>query len=503
MPSQMSRLADIPLPRAALRTWRCLDGEWAPRAMTIAWQMTDPLSTLDASAYTRFVSAVLFPLHERVKGHASVAVRRRLEASQWLPPDQMRAEQVKRLRTFLSSIAVRVPYWRDLFHEVGFDPASVVSIDDLAVLPLLTKATIRANTERMRASDAGELTRHNTGGSSGEPLVFYIGKDRKSHDVGSKWRATRWWGVDIGDREAVVWGSPIEHGMQDRVRLWRDRLMRSTLLPAFEMSEAKLDGFVAHLRAQRPRMLFGYPSSLTHIARHARERGVRLDDLGVKVAFCTSERLYDNQRAAISEAFGCPVANGYGGRDAGFIAHECPHGGMHLTAEDIVVEVVDAGGRVLPAGQAGEIVVTHLASGDFPFVRYRTGDVGALDDQPCPCGRGLPLLRDLQGRSTDFVVAADGTVMHGLALIYVVRDLAGIRSFKITQWTRDRTEVLLVPDAGFDPSNPTRIEEGLKRRLGPGVAIEVRLVDEIAPERSGKYRYVISHALPAAEDARA
>ena len=100
---------------------------------------------------------------------------------------------------------------------------------------------------------------------------------------------------------------------------------------------------------------------------------------------------------------------------------------MHITAEDIIVETIGADGRPVGAGASGEIVVTHLASRDFPFIRYRTGDFGVLDTRLCACGRGLPLLREIQGRSTDFVVAADGTLMHGLALIYVIRDLAGRR----------------------------------------------------------------------------
>jgi phenylacetate-CoA ligase len=228
-------------------------------------------------------------------------------------------------------------------------------------------------------------------------LIFFIGRERVSHDVAAKWRATRWWGVDIGDPELVVWGSPIELGAQDRVRQLRDKVLRTDLLPAFEMNPAALDGMVGRIRAVRPRMLFGYPSALSRIAQHALDRGLSMADLGIRVVFVTSERLYDNQRALIESTFGCPVANGYGGRDAGFIAHQCPAGGMHLTAEDIIVETLDESGRPTPPGAAGEIVVTHLATSHFPFVRYRTGDVGVLDDKPCSCGRGLPLLREIQG----------------------------------------------------------------------------------------------------------
>jgi phenylacetate-CoA ligase len=219
---------------------------------------------------------------------------------------------------------------------------------------------------------------------------------------------------------------------------------------------------------------------------------VRLDDLGVKVAFVTSERLYPEQRAAIERAFACPVANGYGGRDAGFIAHQCPAGSLHITAEDIVLETVDAEGRAVPAGQPGEIVVTHLATGEFPFIRYRTGDVGVLSDAACACGRGLPVLAEVQGRTTDFVVAADGTVMHGLALVYVLRDLPGVQHFRIVQESLALTRIELVATPAQDAVRDAAIVAAFRRRLGAGVEVRIEPVEAIARERSGKYRYVQS-----------
>lgn len=446
------------------------------------------------SLYTSFVSAFVFPVHERIKSHDTVAIRRQMEEAQWWTADRLADFQLQRLRDLLQDVAVNVPYYRDLFARIGFDPNTVRSTSDLQRLPFLTKTVIRANTESLKHKRAQGLTRFNTGGSSGEPLIFFIGTKRVSHDVAAKWRATRWWDVDIGDPEIVIWGSPIELGKQDRIKHWRDKLLRTQLLPAFEMSESKLDQFIATIRAIKPRMLFGYPSALTHIAKHARKRGVAMDDLGIRVAFVTSERLYDDQRHTIADTFGCRVANGYGGRDAGFIAHECPAGGMHLTADDIVVEIVDEQGQVQAPGVAGEIVVTHLSTNDFPFIRYRTGDIGVLGATPCSCGRGLPLLQDIQGRSTDFVVAADGTVMHGLSLIYILRDIVGVQAFKVIQETRTLTRVLLVTDDSFPAEAIAQIINGFKQRLGADVAVAVEQVDAIPAEKSGKFRYIVSHA---------
>lgn len=445
------------------------------------------------SLYTRIIANLVFPLQERLKRHDTMRRKRALEQSQWLSTEQILALQQEKLQAFISQISSTVPYYRQLFHALGLTAADINSVAALQQLPFLNKAVIREQFDNLKADNSTGLKRFNTGGSSGQPLIFMLGNERVSHDVAAKWRATRWWSVDIGDKEIVAWGSPIELGAQDRMRLWRDALFRSTLIPAFDLTEDKLLAFLAQIRQSKPKMLFGYPSVFHLLAKTAEKHQINMQQLGIKVIFVTSERLYPYQRELISQVFKAPVANGYGGRDAGFIAHECPHGSLHLSAEDIIVEIVSPEGQVLPAGEKGEIVVTHLATSEFPFVRYRTGDIASLGTEPCSCGRGLPVLASVEGRSTDFVVAADGTMMHGLALIYILRDIPGIEAFKIIQHSLSETEVQLVwPDGPLPTDIATAIQRGLQARLGAEVGITVNQLDEIAPEASGKYRYVIS-----------
>lgn len=447
------------------------------------------------SLYTSFVANILFPAQETYKGHTTLKVRKAMDDSQWWSGDKLEFLRVERLRRLLTLAGTHVPYYRELFAKLAFNPEAVATTADLQKLPFLTKAIIRAEGERMKSDIAQGLARFNTGGSSGEPLIFFIGNERISHDVAAKWRATRWWNVDIGDPEIVVWGSPIELTAQDKMRQIRDRLMRTELLSAFEMSESRLDDFITSIRKKKPAMLFGYPSSLSLIARHAEKRGIAMNDLGIKVAFVTSERLYDHQRDDISRVFACPVANGYGGRDAGFIAHQCAQGGMHITAEDIIVEIVDKDGKPVPTGIDGEVVVTHLATSDFPFIRYRTGDVASLSTKQCSCGRTLPMLEDIQGRATDFVMAADGTIMHGLALVYPIRDIPGIAAFKVVQESLELVVVNIVPEENCNPDVERLIAEGLIARLGKTVHVEVLRVNEIPREKSGKFRYIQSHVI--------
>ena len=442
--------------------------------------------------YTKFVANVIFPLHEKIKQHQTVAIVKELEKSQWNSTEQILAEQAERLKRFIDKAYEHVPYYRKVMDDRGLTPKDIQSVEDLSKLPFLTKAEIKEHFEQLKSSVSGPVSKFNTGGSSGTPLIFLLGKERVSHDVAEKWRATRWWGVDLGDKEIVAWGSPIELNSQDKIKLLRDKLIRSKLIPAFDMNDEKLAAFIDTIKSFRPKMLFGYPSVFALIAKYAAKHNISLNDLGIDVVFVTSERLYPYQREQIEGAFGCQVANGYGGRDAGFIAHQCPHGGMHISAEDIVVEIIDPQGNVLPPGQSGEIVVTHLATSDFPFIRYKTGDIATMSTETCACGRGLPMLEDIQGRTTDFIVAADGTVMHGLALIYVLREINEVGEFKIVQQSKLLTEIQIIPNGEFSEAIKQQVISGMKARLGQEVEIGIELVDSIPAEKSGKFRYVIS-----------
>lgn len=442
--------------------------------------------------YTKLVANWLFPLHEKLKKHDTVAIKKALEKSQWQSQSEITQQADTRLQAFITRAVANVPYYQQLFNQHSLSTQDIKSKADLAKLPFLTKTEIRSHFEQLKSVTSGPVKPFTTGGSSGTPLTFLLSNERVSHDVAEKWRATRWWDVDIGDKEIVAWGSPIELGAQDKVRVIRDKLFRSTLVPAFDMNESKLLGFIKQIKASKPKMLFGYPSVYSLIAKTAKEKNIDLSQSGVKVIFVTSERLYPYQRELIEQVFAAPVANGYGGRDAGFIAHQCPGGKMHISAEDLIVEIIDPQGNTVKDGESGEIVVTHMATSDFPFIRYRTGDIGAIDTELCSCGRGLPVLKDIEGRTTDFVVAHDGTVMHGLALIYILRELDGIEEFKIVQESIDLTRIEIVPTNELPVQLKDEIIKGFQARLGQEVNVEIDIVNQILPEKSGKFRYVIS-----------
>jgi phenylacetate-CoA ligase len=440
---------------------------------------------------------VVYPLQERALRRPTFAYLADLERSQWFTREAIEELQRDKLLGLLRGALDHCSWHAQRIRASGLADEverGELTLDDLRRLPTMTKADAREHGEAMRWSDVpGGTFRYNTGGSSGEPLVFQFGRWRQASDAAGRIRARRWWGADLGDREVYLWGAPVELGRTDRIKTIRDRMLNQLLLNAFEMSPRNMDDYVTAIRAYRPQCIYGYASSVALLATHARERGIALKSPGLRVVCTTGEPLYPHQRALIAEVFDAPVANEFGSRDIGFTAHETPAGESLLMSESIIVEVLDDHGKPTPPGGIGEAVMTGLCSEAQPFIRYRTGDMLRLGARPASCGRGLHVIAEIAGRNTDFVVRADGTIMHALAVIYAVRATEGVAEFKVIQHTPTDVEVLVVRDARWSAASEAGIVRGLEERMGASCRVTIRVVDAIATEHSGKHRYVVSH----------
>ena len=440
---------------------------------------------------------VVYPLHERLLKRPTFAYLDSLEQSQWLSRAALERMQMQKLTELLQTAARHSPWHAERMSAAGLDiddGGATLTLDDLRRLPVMTKQDARANVDRIRwAGVPGGAARYNTGGSSGEPLIFYFGRRRQASDAAGRIRARRWWGVDVGDREVYLWGAPAELNKTDRIKTLRDGLLNQLVLNAFAMSAPNMDAYLDAVQAFRPKCIYGYASSVALLAARASARGLRLRLPELRVVCTTGEPLYPHQRKLIEDVFGVPAANEFGSRDIGFTAHETPHRQMLLINESIILEVLDRAGRPVEAGELGEAVMTGLCSDAQPFIRYRTGDMVRVSTQPCSDGRGLHVLDEVVGRTTDFVVRPDGVIMHALAVIYVLRAVEGIAEFKLVQHALRDVEVLLVPDGRWSNACHAQVMAGLAARLGSEVRIRIRMVEAIPVEASGKYRYVVSN----------
>ena len=442
------------------------------------------------------VRGVLYPGLELLRSRRTFDNLDELERTQWWSPDELGALQRTKLRDLLSHAADHCPYYRELFETGGLDPRGPDPWAVLGKLPLLDKSTIRARRSDLTWPGApGGVQVSVTGGSTGEPLRFHFDRRRQGYDKAARMRTHRWFGADVGEGEVYLWGNPLETRAGDRLKSLRDRLTNELLLSAFDLTAERMAVYLDRIARFDPRCIFGYPSSLMLLCRYGRSIGRTGGSPSLRVVFVTGELLDDVQRRTIAEYFSVPVANGYGSREAGFIAHDCPHGRMHVTDENVIVEVLGDDGRSMDAGDCGEVAVTHLDAYAMPLIRYRTGDVGRRITGACGCGRGLSCMDIIGGRRTDHLVATDGTLMHGLSLIYVLREIDGVARFQIRQDALGAVEIRVVPTETLDDGDRRRIERGARDLLGPDVDVGLRLVERIDTTASGKFRCVISDAV--------
>lgn len=444
--------------------------------------------------HPKLVKYVISPIHESIFGRKTFSYLKEMERLQWVSAEKLAQLRFEKLKALLIHSQENIPFYRERFKASGFDPFRMQCIEDIRRLPLLSKAEIRKNLDRMKWENCpGGLTRFNTGGSSGEPLVFYFDKRRQAYDKAARAMTHRWWNIDIGDNELYLWGSPVEITKQDRLKTFRDTLTNELLIGAFEISKSKLPDMVQQLKGFKPKCVFGYPSTISLFCKMAREQGFSLQDTGVQVVFSTAEVLYEEQRETIGKAFGgIPVVDGYGSREGGFISHQCPEGSYHVMDPNYIVEYIKEDHPVKP-GVDGEVVITHLDAWGMPFIRYRTGDVAQPGDGICRCGRVFSTMKHIRGRTTDFIVTPDGRWQHALSLIYIVRDIEGVDQFKIIQEKLDHVRVLLkVHEELFPEGGGARIVDGIRKRMGDSVKVSVEIVPAIERDASGKYRYVVS-----------
>jgi phenylacetate-CoA ligase len=435
----------------------------------------------------------VFRAQEAAMHRPTFAVLEELERTQWLSYDAMKAYQVLRLNALLQTAQEHCPWHADRMRESGLDRAvraGAFLLSDLPRLPTMNKRDARENIERLVWRGApGGVFKYTTGGSSGEPLIFYFGRARQAADAAGRLRARRWWGVQPGEREVYLWGAPVELSKTDRIKTLRDRLVNQLLLNAFEMSPVRMDDYLGAIQSWNPKAIYGYASSLALLAAHADARSIKMGLPALRVVSSTGEPLFPHQRELIERVFGVPVSVEYGARDAGLMALQSPEGTLLQMSETHLIEVLDDAGSPV---EEGEAVITCLVSEAQPFIRYRTGDVVRRSGKVDPSGRGLDVLDTVVGRQTDFIVAADGRIMHALAVIYVLRAIPGVGQFKLIQHSIDRLEVQVVPDARWNDTAASHVVEGLRARLGSTLAVDLTLLDAIAPEASGKHRYVVS-----------
>jgi phenylacetate-CoA ligase len=436
--------------------------------------------------YTEFsLPYIVYAINEAVLGRATLGYLKKLKIIEKYPAQELKQFQFEGLKRLLLHAYGCVDYYRDVFGKAGFDPEKMASFEDFNKVPFLTKEDIRSNQKGFISKDKKrKLTRYATSGSTGHPLKFYLSNERIASNKAAYLMLYAWWGLKIGDREVVLWSSSRDLMAYNFIKKIRDRLLNTRLFSAFQMSEDTMYKYAKLLQSYRPKDIFGYAHSIYILARLAKNRNLRLNDLGLKVVFTTAELLHDYQRKVIEEVFGCPVCNCYGGRESGLVAFECPKGNMHLNPL-IYAEFIN-----------NDIIITDLYSYGMPFIRYKTGDQGILSDKKeCPCGISFPIVEKIMGRDTDYVVGPKGEFIHPLALEYIFRESEDVDYFRIVQKKEDELVIDLLVTSKFDKRLEQAIRDKIDLAMGGPVKTGFKYIKEDEIPQHDKYKFVISEVI--------
>lgn len=422
-----------------------------------------------------------------------------LERTQWASLDELNRIQEMELGKLLRHAYESTPYYRRRFDEMSLRPDDVRAVEDLAKLPLMTRdeATDTLEERTSRKAPLPEIKKM-TSGTTGRPLTFAYDRGSEYWRQAAKLRGYAWAGYRPGDRTLHFWGSVASVQAQrarTRVKQELDHLLRrETYVNCANLSEAALEEAVSKIRRLRPSVMVCYAQAGAALARYIVESKKRVwNDI---VVISAAERLFPQDRAFMVEAFGPGVFETYGSREVMLIAAECSsHEGLHVSMENLVVEVVvreDGKVRLAEPGELGEVVITDLHNYGAPFIRYANGDLAiALPDERCSCGRSLKRLAAIEGRVSETLRDGAGRPVTGMFFAVLFSTLADkVRRFQVVQ-RRDRSiELKLVPGSAFDDSLLSTVRTSCEKFL-PGVDLRTEVVPDIPVPPSGKHRVVM------------
>jgi phenylacetate-CoA ligase len=405
---------------------------------------------------------------------AALALLQQLEASQWLPEPRLRELQQAQFDALLRHARATVPFYRA---RLGKEDAP----------PILTRGMLRENFAALRSEryppEHGPTHETRTSGATGMPVRVL-----KTELSQLLWKALTlrdhaWHRRDFSLKLAVI-RRGVSPGTSASWGPATAGLVRTGPCVSREV-DASAEALLDWLMQEQPDYLLSYPSLVAEMARLAQRRGQRRGRL--REVRTLGEAVSDETRSLCREAWGATVVDMYSCEEAGYLAFQCPESDRyHVQAEAVLVEVLDGRGVPCRPGETGRVVVTPLHDFAMPLIRYEIGDYAEVGE-PCPCGRGLPVLRRVLGRVRNMLVTADGARYWPAFGLRAVFDIEAVRQRQLVQTGYDTLEVRLVTAAPLGAEDEQRIRERVGSRLPAGFRVSVVYREELPRSTGGKF----------------
>ena len=397
-----------------------------------------------------------------------------------------------------------VPWYREAMDSERLEPRDFRSAADLVQLPVITPSDLAHDPKRFvstRFAGANALGISSSGTSGYAKSISYdpralfltlVHGHRQRHVIAA------FTGKTSGYREMRI---ARENSVAFQIRRfyeansWIPR--RFDLERSRATTEGDFQSTVDRMNEEQPDVVHGWGGHIGSVFRHAARLGVAIHR--PRCITYGAEPMPDADRELIENDFAVPVISTYQAAEALRIGFQCEHRkGFHLSIDHTAVQVVDGAGNAVAAGKRGEVVISNLVNRATVLLNYRLGDVVTVSSTACACGRTLPMIETIDGRTTDFILLDRGRKLHGLAVTPSMRVNGVVQVQLIQEDFRRFTVRAVCADARDWDRIRVEIATRLGSLLGETSHTTIEQVQSIAPEPNGKVRAVISRVTDAA-----
>ena len=409
---------------------------------------------------------------------------------EWFTSQEWSHFQNQELKKILSVCLEYVPYYQNIWTKAQIQAAKK---GDLPSLPILDKSPLRQHPGQFRRLDKSHFPKHifHTSGTTGTPIEtqFSLSELRASLAL-REVRSANWAGVSFNQPRATFSGRIVEPKVERETHIYRYNLIeKQVYFSTFHLKSSTATLYVDAIRKFNIVWMTGYASAFYLLARFILNQKLKIPKL--KAIITTSEKLTPAMRKIMEKAYGCPIFEEYSTVENALFASECEEGRLHVSPDVSIVEILRPDGSPCEPGEVGEVVTTCLMRSYQPLVRFRLGDLAAWDPEPCPCGRQMPVIKEVVGRIEDVVTCPDGRQLVRFHGIFV--NQPNIIEGQIIQENLDRFIVKVVTTENFNVGDIEEIKRRMAQRLCSNIHVEVEEVNKIPRSKSGKFQAVISN----------
>lgn len=468
--------------------------------------------------HEKIVGQISFPLLNYLMNRRAIKSQfKKFKKSEYYAVEKVATLQFAKLKAVLTYANQWVPFYQKRFKEVGFEVGDLKELSDLKMIPPLEREDLinyhselidtryQKAIEQAARSNRGpgiphplarfkrlNLVRNTSSGSTGAPTTFYENGSLTALNWAYELRLRSWYGIKPGAPEARMVRISNEHFPGNKTNTIRKLLWNQLILPGINLSDDHYSYSVREILDFRPRVLWGFTAALAGLAGYIDQQGLSLEGWLPQLVITWAAPLYDHEREILEKIFRCPVSNIYGMREIGHIAMQCPEKQFHINHESLLIEPVESRENV-GDNNLYELVGTTLDPGPMPFIRYRTGDLGNIVPSQCSCGRTMPVIERLVGRTGEVFHSKEGRMIspNFWCRLFMTESLSGaINRFQVEYKASKDISLTIERGPTFLQETEQTIRNKFYKSFSDQTKFDIQYIEKIKPATSGKYKMV-------------